>query len=201
LKAKQPVTIVTMGDSLSDKRHWANRSSLWSELLAQQIKATYGSEVNLVNPAMGGTTLSQNLILMPQWACSWPHPDLVTVWFGFNDWDSGVRGPRFKEYLQLAVEHIRRFTGGRANILLLTTCPAHGRWETMKEMEQAVRETAGEKKTGLVDIASEFRLAGDPDTALQKAYWAWDKTHLGTNGHQVVAQIILKVLSKAESGN
>ena len=30
LKAKQPITIVTMGDSLSDSRHLANRKVLWS---------------------------------------------------------------------------------------------------------------------------------------------------------------------------
>lgn len=38
LRAKQPVTIVTMGDSLSDKRHWANRDVLWSGILVDRIK-------------------------------------------------------------------------------------------------------------------------------------------------------------------
>ena len=37
LRAKQPVTIVTMGDSLSDKRHWANREGLWSEVQAGKL--------------------------------------------------------------------------------------------------------------------------------------------------------------------
>lgn len=55
LKARQPITIVTMGDSLSDKRHWANRDVLWSELLAAKLKSVFGSEVKLVNPAIGGT--------------------------------------------------------------------------------------------------------------------------------------------------
>ena len=38
LKARQPVTVVTMGDSLSDKRHWANRENLWWEILTQRIR-------------------------------------------------------------------------------------------------------------------------------------------------------------------
>ena len=67
LKARQPVTIVTMGDSLTDKHHWANRERIWAEELVAQLKKTYGSEVTLVNPAIGGTTLSQNVILMPRW--------------------------------------------------------------------------------------------------------------------------------------
>ena len=67
LKAKQPITVVTMGDSLSDKHHWANREKLWSEILVKRLKETYGSQVTLVNPAIGGTTLSQNVILVPRW--------------------------------------------------------------------------------------------------------------------------------------
>ncbi len=102
LKARQPVTIVTMGDSLSDKRHWANREVLWSEVLVEQLKKQYGGEVRLVNPALGGTQFTQNLILMPRWLNDAPKPDLVTVWFGFNDWDSGMRGEHWQEVLRLA---------------------------------------------------------------------------------------------------
>ncbi|HWH68351.1 MAG TPA: GDSL-type esterase/lipase family protein [Candidatus Sulfotelmatobacter sp.] len=194
LKARQPITVVTMGDSLSDKRHWANQQTLWSEALVRGLTAQCGSSVKLINPAIGGTTLSQNIVLMPRWLREAPSPDLVTVWFGFNDWDSGVRGERFKEYLRLAVERIRRQTRGSADVLLLTTNPAFSRWDTMKEMEQAARAVAQEQRTGLVDIAAEFRKAGSPEQALQQAYWAWDKTHLGTNGHQLVATTLIKAL-------
>ena len=90
LRAGKAVTVVTMGDSLSDKRHWANREVLWSELLAEKLQKRFGSEVTLVNPAIGGTQLTQNLVLMPRWLRDHPHPDLVTVWFGFNDWDGGM---------------------------------------------------------------------------------------------------------------
>jgi len=194
LKAKKPVTIVTMGDSLSDKRHWANRQVLWSELLVGKIKEKYGAEATLVNPAIGGTTLTQNLILMPQWLKGTPKPDLVTVWFGFNDWDSGVRGERFKEYLRLAVDRIRRMTGGEADVLLMTTCPAHARWDTPGEMADAVREVAREKKTALADVAAEFHKVAGPDEALAQGYWVSDKTHLGPKGHEVAAAAVLKAI-------
>lgn len=197
LKAKTPVTVVTMGDSLSDKRHWANREQLWSELLASQLKTTYGGEVTLINPALGGTTLSQNLILMPRWLRQSPAPDLVVIWFGYNDWDSGVRGPRFQEYLQVAVDRLRRATHGGADLLLVTTCPSHGRWDTMNDMAQAVRETARTAKTGLADVAAEFHKI-TPDEALRQNYLAWDKTHLGPKGHQVVCEVVLKALQTPE---
>ena len=48
--------------------------------------------MTLVNPAIGGTTLSQNVILMPRWLQVAPSPDLVVIWFGGNDWDTDVRG-------------------------------------------------------------------------------------------------------------
>ncbi len=198
LKAGQPVTIVTMGDSLSDKRHWANQQTLWSELLARDLEKKYRSAVELVNPAIGGTTLSQNLVLMPRWVRDHPAPDLVTVWFGFNDWDSGVRGPRFKEYLESAVERIRCQTRGAADVLLLTTSPAFSRWDTMKEMEAAVREVAATKGAGLADIAHEFRRVSDPEAALKEGYWAWDKTHLGAKGHETTAATVLKAIERED---
>ena len=194
LRARKPVTLVTMGDSLSDKRHWANRQTLWSEVLAKQLQATFGAEVKLVNPAIGGTTLSQNLILMPRWLRETPEPDLVTVCFGFNDWDSGVRGDRFAEYLTLAVDRIRRLTQGKAEVLLITTCPAHGRWETMNELGRAAYDVAKAKRTGFADLASAFHQAGSADRALQQGYWAWDKTHLGPKGHLTVSETVLRAI-------
>ena len=197
LKARQPVTIVTMGDSLSDKRHWANRPKLWSEEVVKKLKENYGGEVTLVNPAIGGTTLSQNTILIPRWLQDAPAPDLVTIWFGFNDWDDNIRGPLFKEYLRLSVNRVRRATKGQADILLLTTCPSYERWETMQELAVAVQEVAQEQKTGLVDIAAEFHKVS-AEKALQQNYFARDKVHLGAQGHAVVRDAVLRALTVKE---
>jgi hypothetical protein len=57
LNAHQPITIVTMGDSLSDQHHWANRQIVWSQLLAKSLESKYNNKVTVVNPAIGGTTL------------------------------------------------------------------------------------------------------------------------------------------------
>jgi len=194
LRQHKPVTIVTMGDSLSDPHHWSNHPILWSGLLVNQIQDRYKSTVTLVNPAIGGTTLSQNTAIMRRWSTEAPTPDLVTVWFGGNDWDSNVRGPRFAEYLRLAVDQIRRQTHGSADILLMTTLPSHARWETTKELEQAVRDVALEKKTGFVDIAAEFRKAQSADAASKQQYWGWDNVHLGSKGHEIVAATVLKAI-------
>ena len=197
LKEKRPITIVTMGDSLSDKNHWANRKVLWSALLAEGLKAKYGSNVRIINPAIGGTTLSQNVVLIPRWVKEAPSPDLVTILFGGNDWDNKVRGERFRDYLRLAVDQVRRQTNGSADILLMSTGPAHARWEVYKELEEAARDVAAEKKTGFADFAGEFRKAGSsPDEALKREYWVWDKVHLGSKGHELARDVVMAAIGE-----
>src|SRR3954452_6084285 len=62
LKAGEAVTVVTMGDLLTDTRHWANREVSWPALLKKELEAKYKSKVTIVNPAIGGTQLRQNLV-------------------------------------------------------------------------------------------------------------------------------------------
>ncbi|MHB8901725.1 MAG: GDSL-type esterase/lipase family protein [Thermoguttaceae bacterium] len=194
LKAGEPVTIVTMGDSLSDKRHWANREVLWSELLVRQVTDRFHGQVRLVNPAIGGTQLTHNLVLMPRWLKDCPQPDLVTVWFGYNDWDGGMRRERFEQMLRLAVDRIRRMTRGKSEVLLMTTCPAFGRWDTMNELADAVRNVAAEKKTGLADVAAAFHAAGLDDQS-RLALYCSDRTHLAPHGHRLVADTVARAVA------
>ena len=201
LKARKPITIVTMGDSLTDKRHWANRERLWAEELVARLKRAYGGEVTLVNPAIGGTTLSQNVILMPRWLQDAPSPDLVTIWFGGNDWDSGVRGPRYRQYLEMAVDRVRRATKGQAEVLVMTTCPGFAAWETRNELCRAAFEVARERKTGFVDAATAFHKAGSREEALKRQYWAWDNVHLGAGGHALIADTVLRAIGSGGAGD
>ena len=113
LKAGKPITIVTMGDSLTDKRHWANRDVCWIDLLEQRLKAAYGSDVTIVNPAIGGTQVRQNVILIPRWLENTPEPDLVTIFFGGNDWDSGMRGEEFRRTCADSIDRVRRRNQGQ----------------------------------------------------------------------------------------
>src|SRR6185503_4713764 len=64
VKAGKPVTIVTMGDSLTDYNHWANKPVNWPTILKQKLKEK-GVEATIVNPAIGGTQLRQGLIHIP----------------------------------------------------------------------------------------------------------------------------------------
>ncbi len=194
LKARQPVTIVTMGDSLTDFQHWANKPVNWPTLLASRLKEKYGSEVRIINPAIGGTQLRQGLVLIPRWQAEAPAPDLVTILYGYNDWEAGMRGDEFRETLREAVDRVRRATGGRADVLLLTTCPALDRWTTMGPLAEAARAAAAERGAGLADVEKAFHALPEPD---REKLFCRDRVHLGPAGHEAVAAAVLSALERA----
>jgi lysophospholipase L1-like esterase len=191
LKVGKPFTIVTMGDSLTDTRHWANRTVNWPTLLKTAIKDRYKSDVTVVNPAIGGTQLRQNLVLIPRWLAQAPEPDLVTVFFGGNDWEAGMRGKQFEATVADAIDRIRRATHGTADVLILTTNPTVGSWDTMAELAEACRTAAKERKAGLADTFASFHSAGEQN---KERLYVNDKVHLGPPGHQLVAETVLQAI-------
>jgi len=191
LKAGQPVTICTMGDSLTDLRHWANRTENWPGMLKAKLKEKFGGEATMINPAIGGTQLPQGLVLLPRWSAR--EPDLVTILYGYNDWDAGTRGPDFLNGMSDAIDRVRRATHGKSEVLVITTCPALGRWETMSEMSEACRQAAKARHAGLAETEKKFHAVPEDKRA---ALYVNDKTHLAAPGHELVATAVLETLEK-----
>jgi len=54
---------------------------------------------------------------------------------------------------------------------------------------------AGEKHTGLADVAAAFRKAGGPDAALATGLWADDKVHLGAKGNALTRDTVMAALA------
>jgi lysophospholipase L1-like esterase len=196
LQAGKPVTIVTMGDSLTDYRHWANREVAWPKLLREQLRQRYGSEVTIANPAIGGTQLRQNTMLIPRWLEQAPEPDLVTICFGGNDWESGMRGSLFEEAYGDTIERVRCATKGKADILVMTTVPSVAQWTTRAELGEAGRKAAIAQKAGLADTEKAFWMAGEKD---KERLFVRDKVHLSPDGHKLTAETVLKCIEAAAS--
>ncbi|WP_020468473.1 GDSL-type esterase/lipase family protein [Zavarzinella formosa] len=192
LKAGKPVSVVTMGDSLTDTHHWANRKVDWPSLLKEELQKSSKSEITIINPAIGGTQLRQNLVLMPRWLEKTPKPDLVTICFGGNDWDAGMRGEEFFQSMVDAVNRIQRATDGHTDVLILTTVPGATRWETTAELAEACRKAAKDRNVGLADLEKAFHVAGKDDP---NALFVNDRVHLSTAGHRLVADSIFKLIS------
>jgi lysophospholipase L1-like esterase len=192
LKAGKPITIVTMGDSLTDKRHWANRDVCWVDTLRQKTHEKYHSDVTIVNPAIGGTQLRQNVVLIPRWLDTTPSPDLVTIFFGFNDWDAGMRGEEFRRACDDAIDRIRRATNGKADVLIMTTNPAASRWTEAAELAAACRLAAQDRRAALADTEHAFHDAGKID---RDRLFVHDKVHLSRAGHELVAESVLAAIT------
>jgi lysophospholipase L1-like esterase len=195
LKAGKPITILTMGDSLTDFHHWANRDVSWPRLLQKRLQEKYHVTVTLDNPALGGTQLRQNVVLIPRWAARVHEPDLVTVCFGGNDWEAGMRGPMFTEANHDAIDRIRRATRGKADVLILTTVPSVAHWTTMAELTEACRKAAGDRNAGLADTEKAFLADGQKD---KERLYVVDKTHLSRAGHELMARTVLEAIERAE---
>ncbi len=191
LRAGRPITVVTMGDSLTDKRHWANREVAWVDLLRDRLRAKYGSEVTVVNPAIGGTQLRQNLVLIPRWLDRAPEPDLVTVFFGGNDREAGMRGEEFALACADAADRIRRATRGKADVLILTTAPPAADMTAAAELAEACRKAALGRNAGLADVERALRAAGKDDPG---RLYVVDRVHLGRPGHEIVADTVLRAI-------
>jgi lysophospholipase L1-like esterase len=195
LRAGKPITVVTLGDSLTDRRHWANREVCWVDLVARGLEGKFKSRVTILNPAIGGTQLRQNLVLIPTWLNQAPEPDLVTIFFGGNDWDSGMRGEEFRQACVDAVDRVRRVTGGKADVLLLTTNPSAARWEETQQLAEACRTAARQRNAGLADTEKAFHTAGEPD---RNRLFVDDRVHLSRAGHEVVAETVRRAIEASE---
>ncbi len=191
LAAGQPLTVVTMGDSLTDTHHWSNRERNWPLAFTQLIAARYHAQVTIVNPAMGGTELKQNLVVMPRWLATAPQPDLVTVEFGGNDWNSGMRGPAFLAAQRDAIQRIRRATQDAADVLVITTVPSVATWDASAELAEACRGAAAAERAGCCDAAAAFRALGKDHATL----FASDQVHLGAGGQQALAEAVIQAIA------
>ena len=194
LKAGKPITIVTMGDSLTDYAHWANKETNWPTLLKNKLKEKYKSDVTIVNPAIGGTQLRQNEILIPRWLKQTAEPDLVTVLFGGNDYEAGMKGDMFLETFKDSIDRIRRATKGKSDVLALTTVPSVGNWDKYGELVDAAKKAAKEKNAGLGDTDANFKEAGKAD---KEKLFASDKTHMAAPGHELICKTIMDAIEKA----
>lgn len=194
LKAGKPITIVTMGDSLTDYAHWANKDTNWPTLLKNKLKEKYKSEVTIVNPAIGGTQLRSNELLMPRWQKQAPEADLVSVLFGGNDFEAGMKGDMFYDTAKDTIDRIRRTTKGKADVLMLTTVPSVANWDAYKELVDAVKKAAPEKNAGIGDTDAAFHEAGKSN---KEALFASDKTHMSAAGHELICKTFMDALEKA----
>ncbi len=194
LRAKEPVTIVTIGDSLTDPRHWANSHTIWTNLLGTTLREMYETDVQIVNAAVGGHQLTHGLALTSLWLPGRPEPDLITVLFGANDYWNGMTPEHFRHVYHFGIDRLRRLTKGKSELLLMNCLPIRDEWNALDAQAEAVRLTAQDKRTGFCDTYGTFKEFGGDERTRPWPY-AWDG-HLGMLGHPLVAWAVIDAIGR-----
>ncbi len=202
LKAKEKLTIAVSGDSIS---YGLNASGLvgaapfmpvYAELVAAQLRASYGGEVALFNRAVGGWGVPNGLADLDKLLET--QPDLVVIAYGMND--VGRRNPAgYKDGIQQMITRIKAARPD-TEIILVATMLGNDQWQhTPREMFPQYRDA----------LAS----LGGPGIALADMTTIWthmlqrkrdcDLTGNGVNhpsdfGHRVYASALLSLLIEAK---
>ncbi len=195
LKAKQPVRIVCMGDSITAGTALANKDQdRYAVGVQQRLRDWLGSPgLTCVSRAVGGARLNDARAWVPRDFAGDP-PDLVTVLYGYNDKSNTFCREYFKRSLLDYLERLARRTGGRTAVLLMATLPGTGpRFLMLDDFAEVVRQTAKEQGLPCLDLHQAFKAIGRE--AIEDEFA--DMAHPNEAGHQRLADLIARYLAGA----
>jgi len=195
-QARQPVTVVCMGDSITFGVGAGGPPGAYPGKLQALLREHFGyDDIRVVNSGVGGLQVPQGSVLIPRDVVPY-EPDLVTVLYGYNDLaPGGVTPDQFKAAAGVLIDRVRRLTKGKAEVLLLTSLPgtsANG-WENLKVGAEVMRELAREKRTGLCDAGAAFRALGR-ETLIADYFRSGDPAHPNAKGQDLLARLLLEAV-------
>ncbi len=198
LKAKQNLTVGVSGDSIT---YGLNASGLvgvspfmpmYPDLVAAQLRSTYGGEIALFNRAVGGWGVPNGLADLDQLLSH--EPDLIIIAYGMND--VGGRNPdAYKNGVQQMITRIQAKRPD-AEIILVATMLGNDQWQaTPREMFPKYRDA-------LASLCGDGIVLADLTaiwTEMLKRKRDCDLTGNGVNhpsdfGHRVYASAVLSLL-------
>ncbi len=198
IKAKKPVTILLLGDSITD----FGRNRTYAYYCGQMITKHFGSKVNVVNCGIGGHTVRGGCIVLPRSLRTMPKPDLVCMLYGANDCkavtpQSGFGSKAFQSQIEKLIDEVRAGTGGKTDILLINGVPRlenKGRLKSSGAVEKivnGVKAAAAAKDTAYLDTFNVY-LKLDPQKRLK--YYR-DSIHQQDAGQRFIGDLMFKEIS------
>jgi lysophospholipase L1-like esterase len=198
LKAKRPVAIALLGDSIStgcNASGWAKAAPFqppFQDLFAMNLEAVYGAKVSLRNFAVGGTGSAWGVQTIGKLIDA--KPDLVILAFGMND-AGGLPPAQYQANIRAMIDAVRK-TQPQAEFILIASMLGNPDWVVMRldrfpEYRDALRQLCG-PGVALADMTSMW-------TEFQKHKKDWDMTGNGVNhpndfGHRIYAQVLSTLL-------
>lgn len=206
--AAEPLTIVTLGDSITrGTREGVTNEQTFSHLLEQQLIAS-GREVRVVNQGVGGETTAGALVRLDRDVLALK-PAIVVVMYGTNDcWvDAGQQKSRLslEEFEHNLTELVKRLrAAGVEPILMTEPCyakqsPANGLGEhgnlRLVDYVNASRDVAGRNDIALVDNFTRWLAQIRRNLPLEE--WTTDGYHPNPKGHEHIATLMFPVVATA----
>jgi lysophospholipase L1-like esterase len=208
LKAGQHVTVVALGDSITEITFHTRGQMNWVGLLSEAIFEAYGAALcTMINAGMCGSTVREALGRLDRDVSRF-HPDLVIVSFGMNDAGGGLDDlPTFRDEVRQLIGRIRQ--SRESEVLIRTPNPIvtvnglpappeqpevgqpwESRQQPVKAYAQALVELAGELECPVVDHYTLWANSRHPfkhQTANPQGLWFWmsDAIHPGPLGHMM----------------
>lgn len=195
---KQPLSIVTLGDSISAG---ANASALYDaapyqpaypELLRRHLEARFRGKVEMTNLAVGGTDTAWGLTQIEKVVAVQPH--LVILAFGMND-SAGRAAKDYQDITKKMIAAIREKLPD-CEFVLVASMLGNRDWVRLKheafpEYRDALKELC-EPGVALADLTSIWK-------GFLELKQDWDQTGNGVNhpndfGHRVYVQVIATLL-------
>lgn len=114
LKNKENVKVCLYGDSIAAGANASGRvgvapnQPIWGEAFVNNLKKTYGSQIDFVNSSLGGKTSAWGIENVYN-NCIRHNPDLVVLAFGMNDGTQNVDKEKFCKNIGDMIASIRNF--------------------------------------------------------------------------------------------
>ena len=190
LRSRQPVTIVALGDSITNGAQLWNlrpperqREAIYHQQLGAMLREKFGYDgITVINAGVGGNQSFQGLARLDKDVLS-HKPDLVLVLFGANDANYGSLG-RFKGAMEQIVSRLR---AAGSEVVLMTTLAVAFEPAKTAPFAEFVRELSARQRTALADTGSAMLYRGEGFIGELLA----DTVHINQRGHDLLARVLL----------
>ncbi|MBT3378375.1 MAG: hypothetical protein HN742_34980 [Lentisphaerae bacterium] len=194
LKQRKPIRIQCMGDSITAGTGLGNRDmERYATLVQRDLRQWLGTDdIHCLSKAVGGARSTDARAWVPRDYVG-EAPDLVTMWYGYNDKSGAFTRDYYKRSLKNCVDRVLRATAGKSAVLLFATGPGCGpRFVMLDDYAEAARELAEERGLPCFDVNR--LLKGVGRDKIQDFFC--DMAHPNAEGHKLIADGLCEFLIK-----
>lgn len=198
LEKGKPLKLVVFGDSISVGASASGKTvrppymPRWGDLVAGELKRKYGSDIDYINPSLGGMIASWGRDTVDG-LVSFEKPDLVILGFGMNDGGRPFSVEQFKANTQAMIDSVREQNPDAEFILLMSFQP-NPKWRSLEPMPgylEAMKEMEGPG----IAVADMWTMHGY--LLENKTYWDMTGNHVNHPNDflvRIYAQTVLATL-------